>query len=143
MITTRTVLAWLFLCSISIIRSMGDVISPAFDSGPPLIEQEVQGERRLAVPTDPNTMDEMAAMRVLGRLIREKVPSWSDGGDPCADGWAGVTCKEGRVTLIDLKEMDLGSIPGVTLLSFALPELTYLEVLLISRNNLTGASDLY
>jgi hypothetical protein len=36
--------------------------------------------------------------------------------------------------------MDLGSIPGVTMQSFALPELDYLEFLFLSSNHLKGVS---
>ncbi|GAA4409267.1 hypothetical protein GCM10023187_32300 [Nibrella viscosa] len=60
--------------------------------------------------------------------------NWLSGCDPCSGGWSGITCTNGRVSLIDLKNNRLsGTLPS------SLSALTSLQVLRLFGNDLSGS----
>ena len=83
---------------------------------------------------------EVAALKRLYNYIGSASPtvqSWKVGGsfngDPCANHWKGVSCRNMHVVALDLSQSGLsGTMPQV-------PELIWLERLRLNNNNLGGA----
>ncbi|KAI3805280.1 hypothetical protein L1987_27511 [Smallanthus sonchifolius] len=76
-----------------------------------------------------------AKLQVLRRTWKNTPPTWNDGSDPCGGSWDGITCTNGRVTEINLVNMQLrGNLPD------DIGQFTELQILDLSNNiGLTGS----
>ena len=63
---------------------------------------------------------DVAILQGVSQYVGSKVsPPWTSNGDPCGDGWGGITCgASGYVTKIDLRYTPLSGILSNPYLSF-------------------------
>lgn len=83
--------------------------------------------------TDP---PDVSALNVMFQSLNSpsQLNRWrSSGGDPCGDGWKGITCSGSSVTRIELSGLGLSGTLGYQLSS--LTSVTYFDM---SKNNLNG-----